>query len=365
MDNFFEHLRNKDKNAIKSLLEKGTSPNIKNQTKETALHLLSQEKYFSAADKEIIKLLIFYGVLIDLKDNQGNTALNIACSYGVLSMVNILLKNGANINSQNNIGMTSLHGAVLNPANVDITRLLLAKGANVNLCDYKEQSPLNYAVACNIDNSENIKLLLNAGADINLKDIHGDSILLASMEHINIELIKMLLEFGHHPDEANDEGITPLHLAMMYNDSESIDLLLKSGANVNKLDNNGNGMLHYIAWLEHGIIPNIVFDLGLDINAVNLACKTPLHIAAEGCKNDLKKLLSHGAQIDCLDSEGNTALLLSIEEKNKIENIETLLEHGANANIKNNNGISPLSKAKQYKLNQVIDLLLQYGAKDI
>ena len=65
---------------------------------------------------------------VDIMDSQGNTLLSMAVQYGCWEICNILLKEGANVNTQNYLGNTPLHYAVTYKLS-DIIDLLIDSGA--------------------------------------------------------------------------------------------------------------------------------------------------------------------------------------------------------------------------------------------
>lgn len=70
----------------------------------------------------------------------------------------------------------------------DILKLLIEKGADVNLPDCDEQTPLHYAASCGHVNC--VKLLLDKGAKVDIKDVNGDTPFMVSSE----DTIKILLD---------------------------------------------------------------------------------------------------------------------------------------------------------------------------
>ena len=72
------------------------------------------------------------GANLDLKNNDGNTALIIASMYDSFDIVQKLVGGGANLDLQNNYGNTALMKAI-EYDNINITYLLLTKGANIKI----------------------------------------------------------------------------------------------------------------------------------------------------------------------------------------------------------------------------------------
>lgn len=101
----------------------------------------------------------------------------------------------------------------------------------------------------------------------------------------------------------------------------------------------------------------------IDIGNVQIAeGGTLLHLATKrNFKAVVEKLLQlPGIDVNMRDRDGNTPLLLAVTLDNG-ELVELLLKHGANPNIVNNNGKTPLSVTQSQ---QVIDLLEGYGARE-
>jgi ankyrin repeat protein len=115
-----------------------------------------------------------------MHDNNGNTPLHFAASEGHLEVARMLLELGADVNSQNDEGLTPLQRAsqVQREGESGIMRLLLDYGANVNVHDKRRNTPLHFA---------------------------------ASEGHL--EVARMLLELGADINSQNDKGLTPLQRA--------------------------------------------------------------------------------------------------------------------------------------------------------
>uniref|UniRef100_A0A8C2AEP7 Ankyrin repeat and SOCS box containing 18 n=1 Tax=Cyprinus carpio TaxID=7962 RepID=A0A8C2AEP7_CYPCA len=108
----------------------------------------------------------------------GKAALHEACVNANTECVELLLEHGANPNQMTDEGLTALHicetplGAVYE-GYLEICRLLLAYGANINLADKQRRSPL-HKTARNVQ-LKFVELLLDHGADINAIDYNGCS----------------------------------------------------------------------------------------------------------------------------------------------------------------------------------------------
>ena len=89
---------------------------------------------------KLADLLNKVNINLEFKDLDGNTPFNIAAQNGYYDILNILLKNGAYIDTQNNLGNTPLHFAhTYNFPNV--LNLLIANGANQTILNNRGNSP--------------------------------------------------------------------------------------------------------------------------------------------------------------------------------------------------------------------------------
>ncbi|MGH0135792.1 UNVERIFIED_CONTAM: hypothetical protein FKN15_035180 [Acipenser sinensis] len=101
----------------------------------------------------------------------------------------------------------------------------------------------------------------------------------------------------------------------------------------------GDTLLHYAA--RHGhldLLRYFIEELGLDIELFNSDYKRALHEAASMSQRDcVQYLISKGAKIDCLKKADWTPLMMSCTKKN-LAIIKDLIDHGANAALKNKDG---------------------------
>ena len=93
------------------------------------------------------------------------------------------------------------------------------------------------------DDCENLKVMIEAGLNVNLKTHKGDALLMVASYHDSINCAKMLLQKGAFVDERNDRGQTPLAGVCFKGHLEMAKLLLTFGANPNA--NNGLGATPY------------------------------------------------------------------------------------------------------------------------
>lgn len=89
---------------------------------------------------------------------------------------------------------------------------------------------------------------------------------------------------------------------------------------------------------------------------------TPLHYAIQGGLNAMQLLLEHGANVDVKDKWGRTPLHCASSEGRDIT-MQFLIDHGADVNIKNGAGRTPLDCAMRNRDIWIMRLLLDHGAK--
>ncbi len=140
-------------------------------------------------------------------NKQGETPLHIAAKKGKLVSLKVLLANGALVNSATHANRTALHLAVINDR-VLCTMTLLESGAKPLKVDKKQQTPLSLALQkkdkkvlgafllyyVQSGNVEKIKQLVNAGADLNVVDLQGQTIFHRALREIYNILEKHQLE---------------------------------------------------------------------------------------------------------------------------------------------------------------------------
>jgi len=208
----------------------------------------------------------------------GRTTIHEAALQDNVSLLDSLLRNGADPDERDSSGQTPLFTAAFY-GSATATRLLLQNGANINAQDSRGQTAL-FHLALGYDGNpagaiETANLLIDRGIDVSIRDKDGQSILdsIISFYEPGIEdLLDLLLEHGLKVDEKDDKGQTPLARLSVgcwhYPEGKSrlAECLLRHGADINAHDNNGRSVLNHCVWdnneelikvlLAHGANPN-------------------------------------------------------------------------------------------------------------
>ena len=197
-----------------------------------------------------------------------------------------------------------------------------------------------------------VRILLDAGADMNLSTEDGYTALVFAVRMDNEPAVKLLLDAGADVDATGAVNkqidppvsripITPLMVAVDNRNISIMKLLLKAGADVNKVDAEGNTALikavkNSRKWLPYG--PNLTY----------------MELKKEQDKI-VEFLLKEGADVNKVDAEGNTALMIS-KENSTIEGM--LIDAGALAPITNNAGVpfGKTNRLSEYKKNHQVIL---------
>ncbi|TRZ02731.1 hypothetical protein DNTS_005419 [Danionella cerebrum] len=174
-----EACANANTECVELLLEHGANPNQMTDEGLSPLHLCRTLQSLRCA-----KALVRYGARVDIaSEEEDETPLHVAARHGLPHHAQLYLRFGACVNHSSSSGETPL-GAVcgVSPettANsederyVELCRLLLTHGANINLSDKEHRSPLHKA-ARNVQHKI-VELLLDHGADVNAIDYNGCS----------------------------------------------------------------------------------------------------------------------------------------------------------------------------------------------
>lgn len=172
----------------------------------------------------IIDQLISNDTTIDVVDHNGQTPLHVATNQGWIRIERLIVR-GANVNFKDNFGWTPLIYAV-HRSHTQLMTTLLLWHADPNIRTLRTHTAAHFAA--NSGNLAIMELLVQHGADLNVKDLEGNTILLYAARHK--DMTQFLLEKGIQP-AADATRYTSLHRAAVYGCSEVVGLLLGHGAN--------------------------------------------------------------------------------------------------------------------------------------
>ena len=243
--------------------------------------------------------------LAQAADAAGSTALMHAAASGTVTIMQLLIDAGADVNAKNSRAATALHWAVGDEARV---KLLLLNGAAVNAKTVEGRTPL-YAAATMPGGAAALRHLLEAGADVNAATLVGTTPLFPAV-NVSAEMTRLLLDKGADVNRATLSGVTPI---MFTRDAAVVQLLVAHGADVKARSKVGETALMDAAARGDLAAAKLLVERGVDVNAVDHRGYTALIFAAhyDGDAVDLVRLLlSRGADIHAR-AEGETALSLA------------------------------------------------------
>jgi uncharacterized protein len=268
--------KNGDKEALRSLLQKGANVNATEGDGTTALHWAVYRD-----DLEAVDLLIRAGAKVNAANDLGATPLWTACQNGSEAMVRRLLGAGANPNAKLLSGETLVMVAA-RVGNAGVVEQLLAKGADPNARASRGQTALMWAVAQ--EHAEVVKVLLAHGANVHARsDTWTDVMAVAPHGY---------LDYNRAVPHGND---TPLLFAARVGDLASAKLLVAAGSDVNETDASGITVMVLAGHSGFTDLVEFLLDKGADPNAAKTGF-TALHEAI--MRRDEKMvaaLLAHGA----------------------------------------------------------------------
>jgi ankyrin repeat protein len=209
-----------------------------------------------------------------------------------------------------------------------VTRQLLADGCDPNKSCRDGETPLHLAARRGHENV--LVLLLEYGAKINAKNIQGHTSLHSAVQYGgNISVVQILLNHGADVNTADNHGDTPLFSAVFDGHGDIACLLVERGARVEDSDNEMHQTpLHRAAWNEDGPLLDFLLKHGANIDAKNIKGETALHYAAKYGQSTLPQLLANGADPNIQADNRETPLYWAVNNKQK-QVIEILVNAGA------------------------------------
>jgi len=294
-----------------------------------------------------------------------------------LEVITLLLEAGEDPHARDNSSSTILMRALVQDSDLDIVSLLLDFGAEVNAIvdsyTYSRWKPLMFA-AKHSTRPEMIKILIGAGADVNLGSRYNTPLLLVAKNSNNLEMFSILLDAGAIVDAKDTSGMSALMLAIKNNAKvEVISKLLDAGASVNLREYDwGIYPLGFVA--RYNTDPAVFSALiapGADVNrgtgfGYTVSTSTSLMNSAKYSSDPLIFLVLIGARADVnvSEDEGMTPLAYATQNSNDPYILQMLIEAGAKVNIREKGkGMPPLLLAAKQSTNpEVLEVLLNAGA---
>ena len=407
--------------VLQAIIDHGVDVNATNKDNRTALIIACSRKNEGA-----VNVLLNAHADPNISDDRNVTPLMEACQNGSLTVINALLNAAADSEMMDNFGRACVHfvfysgehssqayidhctdvreakkmkHAVLVlrtlcndcmlyamsvllksqmdphiPINKHISEQLLQDvtnlGAGLRVVKDDHENAAAQWLFCNSRQRECMNALLRAGADTTNADVFGDTCLhkvlhreYLSLEY-NHETLQMLLDYGVPVNATNKNHQTAYMLACNQGNIDAMCALVNAGADPNITDSWGNTGLHLL--VQGGSSKHILEAIiahGADVNAVNNEGATALMLACEtGQKDAVNILLRAGADTSIVDVHADTCLHILLHRECDQEILQMLLDHGAPVNATNKNLQTAYMLARKQKNIEVMHTLVIAGA---
>ncbi|KAF7488086.1 Palmitoyltransferase ZDHHC17 [Sarcoptes scabiei] len=210
---------------------------------------------------------------------------------------------------------------------------------------------------------ENCQKILESGKfNINQRDQENVSLLHWAAINNRIELVEYFIEKGAEIDAiGGDLRSTPLHWATRQGHLHMIVKLIKHGADPSIMDGDGYNSLHLAAQFGHTSIAAYLIAKGQDIDAPDSNGMTALMWSAfrNNSVDPTRLLITLGSNLSLTDKNRNTALHRAVLARNATV-VSILLKFGANTNIQNMAGDTPLDMSIKFQAKFIYSLLLEH-----
>jgi len=351
-------LLNHQQRVVTFLLDHGADVNQYDSAGQCPLHLAA-----GFGDRAMVELLIERKANVNAINRQKETALLIATTYGFKSIVELLIDNGSDISAVDKNGRTALHIAIADDRK-EIAEALVARNASLT-ARAVDLTPLDLAVSRG--NIAIATLLMNRGAEVDLKDSIGKTALVRAISVQSDKLVDLLLthhadpntrfasEFDAAPDQPKPDQLnqmptvkgtqfTPIMWAANIGATSIIQRLIQAGADVNALDSQDATALLWAIRRDRMDAVEMLLAAHAEANRVTRSGDTALGTAAKfGRGAMVRLLLDHGANPNVVTPD--PPLHWAVRYRHKAA-IEQLLDRGADVEATDSNGQTVLDLTK-------------------
>lgn len=240
---------------------------------------------------------------------------------------------------------------------------LLASDIDVNEFHFESQTALMAAAL--YERTEFVKALIEAGADVNKKNSAGWNALIWAAQQGNAEIVEILIKAGADINAVeNSFEYSALMWAARDGNLKTVELLIDARANLHQKGKYGNTA--FLLAAEGGKPDTIkkLLSLGFDVNATDDEGERTALIAAARYPETLKVLIKAGAKVNGRSRILSHTALYAAAMNGWAESVKVLIDAGADVNIPDFYGNTPLFVANTYKRAAVVELLQAAGGKE-
>jgi len=293
----------------------------------------AQDIYSAVSDgdtEQVKEILTANPKLLNQKNQDALTPLNLAASQGKPEVVALLLKMGADHSQGDNENSMPIHLAAIS-GNQECIDLFLGNGIDINIQDDNGNTALLFALMYR--QPVMATYLVEKGADLNIQNNRGWTALQSAAIGGNLEMVTTLVENKADVNKQIEGGMTPLHSATSFGHLDIVVYLIENGADIDIENDNGEQPLHYAQNPNTYAVAEYLIEKGADVNHKSSHKITALHsVSGRGSTNVAQLLLDHGADINAPSLDGRTPLAFAAWSRNPDEMSKFLILNGADVN---------------------------------
>ncbi|MGY0391071.1 ankyrin repeat domain-containing protein [Bizionia sp. KMM 8389] len=272
-------------------------------------------------------------------------------------------KPGNDVNKLTHDGRTYIFWAAYK-GNTEFMKYLIKKGANTNITDDKGNTILNFAAGAGQTNTEVYDICIAAGANLekDLTPYGANALLLVAPYDNNFELISYFTKKGLDINSVDANGNDVFNYVAKTGNKELLNKLKNKGVTGNDQaflfaatgTRSHTNSLDVYAYLK---------SLGFNPNVTSKTGETPLHILAARSENleILNFFINNNVPVNKADKNGNTAFI-NAASSNNMEVVSMLKGHVDDINTVNKKGQSALTVAVKGNSSEVVEFLIKNNA---